>query len=83
MSKARITCGYCKGEGTVPLTGVYAETLKTLRRKTKGGAFVVANRDAGLFACEPTALNNRLAWLESKGFAASEQYGRERRYTAL
>lgn len=74
-------CPHCNGKGRIPVTGVYAETLRGLRRWCKRpGMFVVANRDAYWFDCKPTALNNRLAWLESHGFARSEKYGRQRRF---
>ena len=79
MSKIWIDCPYCNGEGYTEVTGVYAETLRILRRR-RGP--VVANRDAKLFGCKPTALNNRLAWLESKGLARSERHGSARRFWA-
>lgn len=73
-------CPYCRGSGKVPLNGVYLETLQTMRRLCKRGAFIVANRDAEKFGCKPTALNNRLARLEELGFIVSEKYGRQRRF---
>ena len=75
----KIPCWHCDGVGEVELTGVYAETMHTL---AKCRTPVVANRDAHLFGCKPTALNNRLAWLESQGLACSERHGRERRFWA-
>lgn len=71
-------CGYCQGTGQIKVTGVYAETYAILRKLRRP---VVAGRDAELFGCSPTALNNRLAWLESNGFAMSKRFGRERRYS--
>lgn len=79
MSKIWIACPYCESKGEIELTGVYAETLRLLRQRRSP---VVANRDADLFECKPTALNNRLAWLESHGLARSERHGRERRFWA-
>lgn len=77
-------CPCCKGKGAVPLTGVYADTLRGLRRLCRRpGGYVVANRDAPLFGCEATALNNRLAWLERHGLATSFKYGRQRRFLSL
>lgn len=79
-----VTCPHCQGSGKLRVTGIYAETLRGLRRWCASpGRFVVANRDATWFGCKPTALNNRLAWLEEHGFARSEKYGRQRRYFAI
>ena len=75
-------CGVCNGKGHVRIGGVYAETLRVLRRRTRAGKVVVANRDIEMFGCQGTALSNRLAWLEQHGFARSERIGRERRYQA-
>lgn len=75
-------CNCCGGTGRIRVTGVYAETLCILRRRCHGGGFVVANQDAFRFDCKPTALNNRLAWLERHGFATSSKFGRQRRYVA-
>lgn len=75
-----ISCPHCKGKGTQPLTGVYAETLKGCRRLCRKGGYVMANRDAEWFGCGPTALNNRLSRLEELGFLVSEKYGRQRRF---
>ena len=79
-----IACPHCNGRGSVPVTGIYADTLTGLRRLTAQGRDCVANRDAFfVFGCKPTALNNRLAWLEAHGFARSEKYGRQRRFYAM
>ena len=83
MKEDQIRCSCCRGTGKVPVTGVYAETLHGLRRMTRARGYVVANRDAGWFLCEPTALNNRLAWLEKNGLAKSEKFGRQRRFVAV
>jgi hypothetical protein len=81
-SFASIRCPHCKGCGRLPLTGIYLDTLRGVRRKCamKGGN-VVANRDAAWFGCKATALNNRLVRLEELGFLRSEKYGRQRRFT--
>jgi response regulator of citrate/malate metabolism len=77
----RYKCPCCKGRGTMPLTGIYAETLRDVRRWcARPERHVVANRDAWWFGCSPTALNNRLAWLEEHSFIKSEKYGRQRRF---
>lgn len=65
------------------VTGIYADTLLLLESKTTGNGFVVANRDAAEFGCDPTALSNRLAWLETNGLATSIRYGRQRRFRAI
>jgi len=77
-----VECSACKGTGRVILSGVYADTLRVLRKRSKQGKHVVANRDASLFCCRGTTLSNRLAWLESHGFAQSKRHGRENRYIA-
>lgn len=75
------SCPCCDGTGRIALTGIYLETLHEMRRRCKTvEAYVVANRDAAWFQCEPTALNNRLARLEELGFVFSEKYGRQRRF---
>jgi predicted methyltransferase len=78
-----IPCPCCEGRGRLPLTGVYLETLKGVRRwvRARPERYVVANRDAYWFGCKPTALNNRLAWLERRGLIRSEKFGRQRRYS--
>lgn len=75
------TCTHCAGRGVVPLTGVYLETLRAIRRKLARGGYVVAGRDASWFGCKATALNNRLSRLEEMGHLMSEQYGKQRRFT--
>jgi hypothetical protein len=81
--KPKTTCPRCDGAGEIELTGVYLETLSGLKRLTKAGRGVVAGRDWKWFGCnQPTALNNRLDWLEKHGLARSERYGRERRFWA-
>jgi hypothetical protein len=83
MKPTAVKCSHCSGRGTVTLSGVYAETLNGLRRLCKSYGYVVANRDAKLFGCKPTALNNRLAALERHGLARSEKFGRQRRFVAV
>lgn len=77
----KIACPRCRGSGHVKLTGVYASTLKTAFDLLRREPYIVAGRHADQFGCSPTALNNRLAWLEKHGFLCSTDYGRERRYT--
>lgn len=77
----KVTCPRCRGSGHVKLTGVYLLTLKTAFDLLRREPFIVAGRHAAQFGCSPTALNNRLAWLEDHGLLASTCYGRERRYT--
>jgi hypothetical protein len=80
---ATTTCSHCKGTGQAPIPDVYQVTLDKLQRMTRVGTACVAVRAAEYFGCSPTALNNRLAWLERHGFATSERFGRERRYRAV
>ena len=79
----KVICETCDGTGQRDITGVYEQTYKTLRRLCRRRKYVVAGRDANVFGCEPTALNNRLAWLEEHGLAVSERFGRERRFRAI
>jgi len=79
MKDVFVPCSYCDGYGVIELTGVYAETLRILRRFKRP---VVAGSDAESFGCKPTALNNRLAWLESKGLARSAREGKKRKFWA-
>lgn len=39
----RVPCGHCGGTGSVPLTGVYLETLLLVRELCKGSNYIVAN----------------------------------------
>jgi hypothetical protein len=77
----QITCPHCNGSGEIELTGVYAETLQTLRKLCKKqGRQVIAHQDAKHFGCEPTALSNRLRWLEDHDLAQSTRHGKIRMY---
>lgn len=73
-------CGHCKGTGSVPLTGVYADTYALLRRQS---APLTAADLAPAAGCKPTAMNNRLSALERMGLATSTLYGRKRLYQAV
>ena len=75
-----VCCSHCQGTGRTKLTGVYAETLKVIRRLKKTIGYVVANQHADLFGCNPTALSNRLAYLHRHGLIDCEIFGRQRRY---
>ena len=83
MAKVQIPCNCCKGTGKIEVTGVYLQTLAHLQRMTAkraGDNFVVANREYPWFQCSPTALSNRLKWLEQRGLATVEMFGRQKRY---
>jgi len=69
-----IPCSHCDGEGYIELTGVHAETLSLLRGLP---AALNGVELAKLANCNPTAMNNRLAWLEEQGLAERKRYGRE------
>lgn len=74
-------CPHCHGSGRIEVTGIYAQTLKDVQRWcSRSGRYVVANRDAGWFGCNGTALSNRLAVLEKHGLVYSVKYGRQRRF---
>lgn len=74
-----IPCSHCDGAGKIELTGVCAETLAFLR--TQSEALNGANV-ARLCGVNPTAMNNRLNWLEANGLAKSERYGSQKRWRA-
>ena len=75
MKKADyVPCSHCDGEGFVELTGIYAETLFLLRGVP---AWLNGAELAKLANCNPTAMNNRLAWLEGQGLAERKRNGRE------
>jgi len=81
-SRFEVTCQHCGGTGHVALTGVYLSTLLLMQAlDRKGRRYFVANRDAALFRCKATALNNRMVRLEQVGFLRSERFGRERRFS--
>jgi DNA-binding transcriptional ArsR family regulator len=72
-------CPCCKGTGRVEMSGVIADTLALLRRQ---GGEVTGAALARLDGCKPTAMNNRLAYLERRGLVTSRRYGRVRLYRA-
>jgi hypothetical protein len=74
-----ITCSHCDGEGLVELTGIYFDTLMLLRNQP---ALLNGVELAKLANCNPTAMNNRLAYLESHGLAERTRYGRESTWKA-
>lgn len=80
MPSDRVTCGHCGGTGHIELTGVYADTLALLRRQR---AEITGADLAKVDGCKETAMNNRLAMLESHGFAKSRRYGRKRLFKAV
>lgn len=79
VNKDMVTCSRCGGAGAIEITGVFAETLTLLRAQT---AAVNGVEMAQLADVNPTAMNNRLAWLEAHGLAQSEWYGRSKLYRA-
>jgi len=74
-----VQCSCCGGEGHVPLDGVFADTLKVLRKQR--GEVTGAELSRAM-KCKPTAMNNRLSYLQRHGFAVSRKYGRRRFYRA-
>ena len=79
MKALTIQCSRCKGRGEVELNGEFAETLLLLRKQKEelNGASL-----AKLAGIHPTAMNNRLVWLERNGFATGRRYGRSRFWRA-
>lgn len=73
MKKADyIPCSHCDGEGYIELTGIHADTLRLLREQS---AQLNGVELAKLAKCNPTAMNNRLAYLERNGLAERTRYG--------
>ena len=72
-----IRCSCCEGTGRRELTGEFADTLRYVRRNLGRGEFTAAEV-ARLMKIKPTAMSNRLAYLELAGFLTSRQYGRRR-----
>lgn len=79
MPRIVVICSTCQGAGKVDLNGVYADTLKLLRKCGEATGAELARIDG----CAATAMNNRLAALERHGLARSRRYGRKRLYTAV
>lgn len=79
MTTFTIKCSKCKGTGLVKGSGVFADTYKLLRRQRAEKTGAELARIAG---CKPTAMNNRLVWLEHHGMAVGRAYGRSRYWTA-
>lgn len=69
-----IPCSHCAGEGYIELTGIYAKTLGLLRALP---AALNGAELAKLAKCNPTAMNNRLVWLEGQGLAERRRNGKE------
>jgi hypothetical protein len=74
MKAVRVVCKCCKGEGSIELTGIYAETLFVLSRQTEEVSGAALARVVG---CNNTAMCNRLKALEGHGLAVSRPYGRK------
>lgn len=74
-----ITCSHCGGEGQIELTGIHADTFTLLRNQP---ASLNGVDLAKLAKCNPTAMNNRLAYLERQGLAERKRYGRESTWKA-
>lgn len=69
-------CPHCGGTGTERLTGVYAETLKLVRKHPNSHGAALAK----IAKCEATAMNNRLSALARMGLIIGERYGRKTNY---
>jgi DNA-binding MarR family transcriptional regulator len=79
VSGTPIKCGHCKGTGHTVLASTYEFTLKRLRRVGKSTGADLAR----LMECKPTAMNNRLRYLERLGFVREvERDGRKIWYEA-
>lgn len=75
-----VQCSTCEGVGVVEMNGAFADTLVVLRRqKTELTGVELAK----LMKVNPTAMNNRLVWLESHGLAVGRKYGPARFWRAI
>jgi hypothetical protein len=75
-----IKCRHCRGRGTIPITGVYADTLTRLRRcdSPVSGADLAAQ-----MGVSNEAMCNRLRALERHGLTVGRQYGRKVMWRAV
>lgn len=64
----------------VEVTGAYAETWRFLRKQRQAVNGATLARGMGI---NPTAMNNRLVWLEAHDLATSKRNGSECLWTAL
>lgn len=69
-----IPCSHCAGEGWIELTGIYAQTLELLRAQPVA---LNGSELAKIAKVQPTAMNNRLVWLEGQGLAERNRNGKE------
>lgn len=76
----KVPCTKCRGFGTYELTGNYRETLELLRKQRRE---LNGKELAQIAKIEPTAMNNRLVWLENAGLAHGRRYGKERLWRAV
>lgn len=77
MKPVLIRCRCCAGTGKEEFTGEFADTLRYIRETCPRDEFTAADlaRQVGI---NPTAMSNRLRYLESLGFLAGTPYGRRR-----
>ncbi len=73
-------CPYCRGVGRMPLAREYQATWDALAASEDEMSGAELGRWMGV---QPTAMNNRLALLEQKGFATSRVVGRRRLFKAV
>lgn len=73
-------CQHCSGDGSVRITGVYADTLALALRQL--GEFTGADLSK-LAGCSPNAMNNRLNALEKHSLLESRTYVRKRLYRVI
>ena len=66
-------CCRCKGTGKVAMNGAHADTLEVLKKQKQEISGVALSRIVG---CKPTAMNNRLTYLQKLGLAKGRAYGR-------
>lgn len=76
----QVRCKRCQGRGLLDMSGKYADTYAMLRKQRRELNGAQLAKIAGI---EPTAMNNRLAWLEGAGLANGRWNNRERLWKAL
>ena len=78
--KPLVVCHHCKGTGKIHLTNDMQLTLDAV--KFLGTATAVEVGTAVLWSGEPTAINNRLAYLEAHGLVTRKRVGRDYQWSA-
>lgn len=74
MKPTKVICHHCHGSGRIALSGVMQATLDVLTRDPQPTQEVA--RKLGDQFVKASAINNRLAHIQSLGLASSEKRGK-------